>query len=125
MKSGVVTVTFSMYRTCTGMTGLAIRDQYKQWLPYVAHRSDLNYVLGEMVSELNVQHAYIGGDFLIPPRRVALPGARLTLEAASGPLSHQQIFEGENEEDIYRSPLKESASTSMSATMCWQLMARN
>jgi tricorn protease len=62
-----------------------------------------------MVSELNVQHAYIeGGDFLIPPRpRVALPGARLTLDAASGRYRISKIFEGENEEDIYRSPLKE------------------
>ena len=87
----------------------AIREQYKQWLPYVAHRSDLNYVISEMVSELNVQHAYIeGGDFLIPPRpRVALMGARLALDAPSGRYRISKIFEGENEEDIYRSPLKE------------------
>ena len=30
---------------------------------HVAHRSDLNYVIGEMISELNVGHAYIAGRF--------------------------------------------------------------
>ena len=56
-------------------------------LRYVAHRSDLNYVLGEMVAELNVGHAYIeGGDFEIPDaaRRSPCPGARFALDAASG-----------------------------------------
>ena len=54
----------------------AIGERYRALLPHVAHRSDLNYVLGEMVAELNVGHAYIeGGDYEIPARpKVALPG---------------------------------------------------
>jgi tricorn protease len=39
----------------------AVRERYSQLLPYVAHRSALNYVIGEMISELTVQHAYIDG----------------------------------------------------------------
>ena len=87
----------------------ALREQYKPLLQYVAHRSDLNYVISEMVSELNIQHAYIeGGDFLIPPRpRVGLPGARFELDQQAGRYRISKIFEGENEEDLYRSPLKE------------------
>ncbi|HKU75765.1 MAG TPA: hypothetical protein VJR02_17785, partial [Pyrinomonadaceae bacterium] len=56
----------------------ALREQYRPMLKYVAHRSDLNYVISEMIAELTVQHAYIdGGDFQIPPRpRSGLPGAR-------------------------------------------------
>jgi tricorn protease len=75
----------------------------------VAHRSDLNYVISEMISELTIQHAYIeGGDFQIPPRpRVGLPGARFELDEKSGRYRISKIFAGENEEDIYRSPLKE------------------
>src|SRR5260221_14095083 len=86
------------------------RDKnYKPLLQYVAHRSDLNYVIAEMISELTVQHAYIeGGDFQIPPRpRVGLPGARFELDRQSGRYRISKIFEGENEEDLYRSPLKE------------------
>jgi tricorn protease len=87
----------------------ALREQYKPLLQYVAHRSDLNYVISEMISELNIQHAYIeGGDFQIPARpRVGLPGARFELDQQSGRYRISKIFAGENEEDIYRSPLKE------------------
>jgi tricorn protease len=86
-----------------------LREQYKTWLPYVAHRSDLNYVIGEMISELTVQHAYIeGGDFNLPSRpRVALPGARFEVDRNANRYRISKIFEGGNEEDIYRSPLTE------------------
>ena len=90
-----------------GYDWVAIREQYKPLLQYVSHRSDLNYVIGEMISELTVQHAYIeGGDFTIPPRpRSGLPGARF--EVANGRYRVSKIFQGQNEEDIYRSPLTE------------------
>ncbi len=86
-----------------------IRDDYRKWLPYVNHRSDLNYVISEMSSELTVQHAYIdGGDFNLPPRiRVALPGARFEVDRAAGRYKITKIFTGQNEEDLYRSPLTE------------------
>ncbi|MEO8501335.1 MAG: S41 family peptidase [Vicinamibacteria bacterium] len=87
----------------------ALRKQYAAWLPFVAHRSDLNYVITEMISELTIQHAYIeGGDFQIPPRpKVALPGAWFALDKTAGKFKIAKIFEGQNEEDIYRSPLTE------------------
>jgi len=90
-----------------GYDWVALREQYKPLLQYVSHRSDLNYVIGEMISELTVQHAYIeGGDFTIPPRpRSGLPGARF--EVANGRYRIAKIFQGQNEEDIYRSPLTE------------------
>src|SRR6185295_13545035 len=87
----------------------ALREQYKPLLKYVAHRSDLNFVIGEMISELTVQHAYVeGGDFQTPPRpRVGLPGARFELDEKAGRFKIAKIFAGQNEEDIYRSPLTE------------------
>ena len=92
-----------------GYDWAALREQYKPLLQYVSHRSDLNYVISEMISELTVQHAYIeGGDFQIPPRpRVGLPGARFDVDRQSGRYRVTKIFEGQNEEDIYRSPLTE------------------
>jgi len=92
-----------------GYDWAALREQYKPLLQYVAHRSDLNYVITEMISELTVQHAYVeGGDFQVPPRpRVGLPGARFELDKQSGRYRISKIFEGQNEEDIYRSPLTE------------------
>jgi tricorn protease len=86
-----------------------LRQQYGALVPYVAHRSDLNYVLGEMVSELSVSHAYIeGGDYELPKRsQVALPGARLELDRAAGRYRIAKVYRGQNEEDVYRSPLTE------------------
>jgi tricorn protease len=87
----------------------ALRKQYQALLPHVGHRSDLNYVLGEMVAELNVGHAYIsGGDWQAPARpRVGLLGARLELDAAAGRYKIARILRGQNEEERYRSPLTE------------------
>ena len=96
-----------------GFDWTAIGTRYEGWLPYVAHRSDLNYVISEMVSELTVQHTYVeGGDFEIPARaQVALPGARFALDAASGKYRIAKIYPGQNEEAIYRSPLTETGVT--------------
>ena len=92
-----------------GFDWVALREQYRPLLKYVAHRSDLNYVISEMIAELTVQHAYIdGGDFQIPPRpRSGLPGARFEFDQQAGRYRIAKIFGGDNSEDIYRSPLTE------------------
>ncbi len=98
---------FFYVRNMHGYDWKALGDQYRPLVRYVAHRSDLNYVLGEMVAELNVGHAYIeGGDFELPPRpKVGLPGARFELDPSSGRYRIAKIFPGDNEEEKYRSPL--------------------
>jgi len=85
----------------------ALREEYMPEVEKVAHRSDLNYIIGEMIAELSVGHAYVeGGDFQVPPRpRVALPGARFALDPSSGRYKIAKILRGQNEEDRYRSPL--------------------
>jgi tricorn protease len=85
----------------------AIGQRYRALLPHVAHRSDLNYLLGEMIAELSVGHAYIqGGDYEIPERpQVALPGARFELDQKSNRYRLAKIFAGENAEPKYRAPL--------------------
>ena len=100
---------FFYVRNMHGYDWKAIGDQYSTLLQHVAHRSDLNYVISEMIAELNIGHAYIeGGDFEIPSRpRVALPGARFELDKSSGKYRIVKIFKGDNEESKYRSPLTE------------------
>jgi tricorn protease len=87
----------------------ALRARYRPLLEHVAHRSDLNYVIGEMISELNVGHAYnSGGDWEVPARpQVALPGAEFALDPAAGRYKIAKILKGQNEEPIYRCPLTE------------------
>ncbi len=87
----------------------AIRKQYRPLLAHVAHRSDLNYLLGEMIAELNVSHAYVEGGDENPPSRpgVALPGARFELDERAGRYRISEIFSGHNQEKNYRAPLTE------------------
>jgi tricorn protease len=87
----------------------AIGKRYRGLLDHVGHRADLNYVLGEMIAELNTSHSYIsGGDYEIPDRPpVALPGARFELDDQAGRYRIAEIIPGQNEEPRYRSPLTE------------------
>lgn len=100
---------FFYVRNLHGYDWKAIGDRYRALLPYVQHRSDLNYVIGEMIAELNVGHAYIeGGDYEIPERpKVGLPGARFELDEAAGRYRIAHIFQGQNQEPNYRAPLAE------------------
>jgi len=85
----------------------ALRRRYEPLLQYVGHRTDLDYVLNEMIAELSNSHTYIaGGDYDIPDRpEVALPGARFELDPATGRYRIAEIFGGDNAEETYRSPL--------------------
>lgn len=83
-----------------------LRQRYAPLVAFVRHRSDLNYVIGEMIAELNVGHAYItGGDIDTPPRpAAALPGLRLSFDAAFGRYRIQSVLRGENDDAMYASP---------------------
>jgi tricorn protease len=87
----------------------ALRAQYEPMLTWVGDRSDLNYLLGQMVAELSVGHAYVsGGDIGLPSKpHVGLLGASFSLDAESGQYRIARIFAGENAEERYRSPLTE------------------
>jgi tricorn protease len=100
---------FFYVQNMNGYDWNALREQYRPLVDSVGHRSDLNYVIGEMISELSASHSYItGGDFEIPERHsVALPGARIELDAAAGRYRIAKIYRGQNEEELYRSPLTE------------------
>jgi tricorn protease len=86
----------------------ALRQQYAPLVAHVRHRSDLTFVLGEMVAELNCGHAYVtGGDIDRPARvPVALPGALFRFDAASGRYRIERILDGENDDPVYRAPLR-------------------
>ena len=100
---------FFYVKNMHGYDWKALREQYRPWLQHVTHRSDLTYVLTELISELNIGHTYTeGGDQFLPERaKVGLPGARLELDAAAGRYRLARIYRGHNEEPKYRSPLTE------------------
>lgn len=86
----------------------AMKDRYGAMLPWVAHRSDLNYLLGEMVGELSVSHAYVsGGEYEKPDsRNIGLLGVDLAVEAGSRYYQIEKIYPGKNWYRGDKSPLK-------------------
>ena len=96
-------------RNMHGYDWEALRERFRPLVAYVAHRADLNYVIGEMIAELSVGHAYIaGGDMGAPERSAdALLGATFELDRDAGLYRIDSIHAGQNEEDKYRSPLTE------------------
>ncbi|HEY2397181.1 MAG TPA: S41 family peptidase [Rudaea sp.] len=87
----------------------ALRAKYEAQLKDVGDRSDLNYLLGQMVGELSNSHSYVsGGDLKLPKKpNVGLLGARFELDKAAGRYRIKNIMAGENDEERYRSPLTE------------------
>lgn len=87
----------------------ALRARYRPLVEHVSTREDLNYLMGEMIAELNVGHAYVsGGDLQAPARpSAALLGARFEADSKSGRYRFARVFEGHNQEPKYRAPLTE------------------
>ena len=90
-----------------GLSWKKIQDRYESLLPWVAHRSDLNYIIGEMIAELSTSHTYVGGGELPDRKRVGV--GLLGVDFAPGGAFYKiaKIYKGENWVDSTRSPLTE------------------
>lgn len=91
-----------------GLDWEAMKKKYEVLLPYVNHRHDLNYVIGELIGELNVGHAYVGGGDVKHPERInmGLLGATFSKDK-SGYFKVESLLEGANWSSNLRSPLTE------------------
>ncbi len=90
-----------------GLDWNAIRTKYGQLVPFVAHRADLDYILGELAGEMNAGHVYVGSPADLNTDRVdnGLLGAEIVADA--GVFRIANIFPGENWHEAFRSPLTE------------------
>jgi len=72
----------------------AMRDKYSALLPFVNHRNDLTYLLGELIGELNNGHTYVGGGERpeTPRIKLGLLGAELSSRPSHARLSHRNAF---------------------------------
>ncbi|MEO7962808.1 MAG: PDZ domain-containing protein, partial [Gemmatimonadaceae bacterium] len=79
--------------------------QYKQFLPYVAHREDLNYLLDVMESETAVGHSYVrGGDMPeVPNSNAGVLGADFSVD--KGRYRFTKVYDGESWNPDLRAPL--------------------
>lgn len=85
-----------------------VKKKYDALLPYVQHRNDLNYLIGEMIGELNAGHAYVNGgdrpDVASVP--MGLLGAKLKRDK-SNYYRIEKILNGPGWAEGQRSPLAE------------------
>jgi tricorn protease len=91
-----------------GVDWAAVREKYAPLVDHVNDRNDLNYIVGEMIGELNAGHAYVSGGERRAPKRVktGLLGAELVRDR-SGFYRIARILEGRSWSPALRSPLAE------------------
>lgn len=91
-----------------GVDWAAIKAKYTPLLPFVKNRLDLNYVIGEMIGELNCGHAYINPGETDRPERIktGLLGAEISRDK-TGFFRIERILPGVAWNPTLRSPLAE------------------
>jgi len=90
-----------------GVDWQAMHDKYAALLPYVKNRLDLTYVIGGMIGELAVGHAYVdGGDHIaIDEHHIGLLGAEFERQGKAFKIT--KILRGAPDREELRSPLLE------------------
>ena len=91
-----------------GVDWAGMRRRYEPLLAHVQHRADLTFIIGEMIGELNIGHAYVGGGDLPKPERIPLGLLGAVIQSdVSGYFRIERILRGHNWDSKYRSPLTE------------------
>lgn len=90
-----------------GVNWPAVKEQYAKMLPDCTSREDLTFIIKEMISELNVGHAYYYGDDSEngPSVSVGLLGCDFALE--NGAYRIRKIYEGAAWDADARGPLSQ------------------
>ncbi len=93
--------------TMNGVDWKAQGAKYGELVKYVNQRNDLTYIIGELIGELNIGHAYVGGGERPQPSRIqtGLLGAQLSKDKISGYYRIDKILKGENWNGRAKSPL--------------------
>ena len=91
----------------TGHDWKKIGDRYEALLPWVVDRSDLNYLIGELIAELSTSHTYVGGGDRPQRQPVSVGMLGADFKAEGGFYRIAKIYPGENWAEATRSPLTE------------------
>jgi tricorn protease len=91
-----------------GVDWPAMKQRYGALVPWVAQRSDLDFLFGEMLGELDSGHTYVssGDEPEVPRVQGGMLGCELTADP-SGRYRIAKIYAGENWDPAFRSPLTE------------------
>ena len=93
-----------------GMHGVdwdGMRRRYGALLEDAISREDVNFLIGEMIAELNASHAYRGGGDVEQPNRRGVGTLGADFELENGAYRIRNIVEGAPWDSEVRSPLRE------------------
>lgn len=90
-----------------GLDWEAKKEQYGQLIQYAMTRNDVNYILGELIGELNASHTYRGGGDQESPENRAVGYLGVDWEKADGEFRIKKIIRGAEWDNEVRSPLDE------------------
>jgi tricorn protease len=93
-----------------GMHGVdweAMRKQYGDLIQYAVTRNDVNFIIGELIGELNASHTYRGGGDMEMPKQRAVGYLGVNWEKADGYFRIKEIIRGAEWDNEVRSPLDE------------------
>ncbi|HEX8616509.1 MAG TPA: PDZ domain-containing protein, partial [Thermoanaerobaculia bacterium] len=90
-----------------GVDWPAMKARYEAELPYVALRSDLNFLIGEMNGELGVSHISASGGDTLETRRTSTGLLGADVDVANGLYRIRKIYRGDNSVPEARAPLAE------------------
>ncbi|MEY2982373.1 MAG: hypothetical protein RL562_2600 [Planctomycetota bacterium] len=90
-----------------GVDWAAMRAKYAPLVAHVSHRSDLDFLIGELIGELNCGHTYVQPGETPAVDRVDVGVLGCEFEADRGHLRIARILGGENWHESTRNPLRE------------------
>ena len=99
---------FFYNKEMNGKNWSEIKTKYEKLLPELSCREDLNYLIGEMIGELQNSHTYVGGgddEGNNNYNPTGLLGVDFALDESSGRYYFKKIYEGDNTREDYISPL--------------------
>jgi len=90
-----------------GVDWVKVRENYEPLVPFVRHRADLTYIIGEMIGELSTGHTYVGGGDMPRKEKIqtGLLGAAIEKDPVSGYFRITKILKGQKWDKSVRSPL--------------------
>lgn len=90
-----------------GVDWAAMRKQYGDMIQYAITRNDVNFILGELIAELNASHTYNGGGDQETPEHKAVGYLGVDWAQDHGQFKVKTIIRGAEWDSEVRSPLDE------------------
>lgn len=87
---------FLYVKNANGANLEALKKKYAVFLPYLAHRSDLDYLFRNMLGELVLGHVFVGGGDFPKTKNVSVGLLGADYEIANGYYRFKKIYSGLN-----------------------------